>query len=41
LPELWNCTGAECARYWTTAYPAASRLQLAPSIWQDYPGSLS
>jgi peptidoglycan/xylan/chitin deacetylase (PgdA/CDA1 family) len=41
LPELWNCTGAECARHWTTAYPAASRLQLAPSIWQDYPGSLS
>jgi len=41
LPDLWNCTGSECARYWTTAYPAASSLELAPAIWQDYPGSLS
>jgi peptidoglycan/xylan/chitin deacetylase (PgdA/CDA1 family) len=41
LPGLWNATGEECARYWTTSYPAASTLRLEPSIWQDYPGSLS
>jgi hypothetical protein len=41
LPDLWNPTGAECARYWTETYPAASHLKLEPSIWTDYPGSLS
>jgi peptidoglycan/xylan/chitin deacetylase (PgdA/CDA1 family) len=41
LPDLWNATGAECANYWTQAYPASTSLRLAPSIWQDYPGSLS
>ncbi len=41
LPDLWNPTGAECARYWTATYPAATHLKLEPSIWQDYPGSLS
>jgi peptidoglycan/xylan/chitin deacetylase (PgdA/CDA1 family) len=41
LPDLWNPTGAECADYWTTTYPAATHLKLEPSIWQDYPGSLS
>jgi peptidoglycan-N-acetylglucosamine deacetylase len=40
-PDLWNPTGAECARYWRQVYPAAQSLKLAPSIWQDYPGSLS
>jgi peptidoglycan/xylan/chitin deacetylase (PgdA/CDA1 family) len=41
LPELWNPTGAECARYWSDTYPAATHLKLEPSIWRDYPGSLS
>jgi peptidoglycan-N-acetylglucosamine deacetylase len=41
LPDLWNPTGAQCAAYWATTYPAATHLKLAPSIWQDYPGSLS
>ena len=40
-PGLWNPTAAECARYWLEAYPASANLRLAPSIWQDYPGSLS
>ena len=41
LPGLWNPTGAECARYWSETYPAATCLKLEPSIWRDYPGSLS
>lgn len=41
LPDLWNPTGTECARYWSTTYPAATHLRLEPSIWKDYPGSLS
>ncbi len=41
LPDLWNPTGSECAGYWTATYPAATHLKLEPSIWQDYPGSLS
>ena len=41
LPDLWNPTGAECARYWSASYPAATHLRLEPSIWKDYPGSLS
>jgi peptidoglycan/xylan/chitin deacetylase (PgdA/CDA1 family) len=41
LPQVWNATGAECARYWLNAYPAAQRLKLEPSIWRDHPGSLS
>ena len=40
-PGLWNPTAAECARYWLETYPASAHLRLAPSIWQDYPGSLS
>ena len=40
-PSLWNPTGSECARYWLETYPASEHLRLAPSIWQDYPGSLS
>ena len=24
LPDLWNPTGAECARYWAATYPAAT-----------------
>jgi peptidoglycan/xylan/chitin deacetylase (PgdA/CDA1 family) len=41
LPDLWNPTGAECADHWAATYPAATHLKLEPSIWQDYPGSLS
>ena len=41
LPDLWNPTGAECARHWTATYPAAASLALEPSIWKDYPDSLS
>jgi peptidoglycan-N-acetylglucosamine deacetylase len=41
LPGLWNPTGEECARYWSETYPAATHLRLEPSIWKDYPGSLS
>jgi peptidoglycan/xylan/chitin deacetylase (PgdA/CDA1 family) len=41
FPDLWNPTGQECAAYWLEAYPASSHLRLEPSIWQDYPGSLS
>jgi peptidoglycan/xylan/chitin deacetylase (PgdA/CDA1 family) len=41
LPDLWNPTGAECAGYWAQTYPAATHLELEPSIWKDYPGSLS
>jgi peptidoglycan/xylan/chitin deacetylase (PgdA/CDA1 family) len=41
FPAVWNPTGEECARYWLASYPASSYLRLEPSIWQDYPGSLS
>ena len=40
-PSLWNPTAAECARYWLETYPADTHSRLEPSIWQDYPGSLS
>ena len=41
LPELWYATSAQCARHWSKTFPAATHLKLEPSIWQDYPGSLS
>jgi len=41
FPALWNPTGAECAGYWLKTYPASTYLRLEPSIWRDYPGSLS
>jgi peptidoglycan/xylan/chitin deacetylase (PgdA/CDA1 family) len=41
LPDLWHATSAECARHWVTTFPAATHLKLEPSIWRDYPGSLS
>jgi hypothetical protein len=41
FPGLWNPTAAQCAHYWQTHYPARTTLHLEPSIWQDYPGSLS
>ncbi len=39
--DVWNPTAVECARYWRETYPANTHLRLEPSIWQDYPGSLS
>jgi hypothetical protein len=41
FPGLWNPTGTDCARYWLETYPASAYLRLEPSIWRDYPGSLS
>jgi len=38
FPGLWNPTGAACAQHWRESYPEP---RLEPSIWQDYPGSLS
>jgi peptidoglycan/xylan/chitin deacetylase (PgdA/CDA1 family) len=41
FPGLWNPTGTECALHWQDTYPAGTHLALEPSIWVDYPGSLS
>jgi peptidoglycan-N-acetylglucosamine deacetylase len=41
FPGVWNPTSVECARYWRTTYPASEYLKADPSIWRDYPGSLS
>ncbi len=41
FPSIWNPTSAECAAYWKATYPAAEHLKLEPSIWRDYPRSLS
>ena len=41
LPELWYATSEACARHWLKTFPAATHLKLEPSIWRDYPGSLS
>jgi peptidoglycan/xylan/chitin deacetylase (PgdA/CDA1 family) len=41
FPGLWIATGSECAAYWQEHYPASTHLKLEPSIWRDYPGSLS
>lgn len=38
---LWAATGADLASHWATEYPAGAILNLKPSIWQDYPDSLS
>ena len=38
---VWNPTATQCAQYWQTQYPAETTLHLEPSIWKDYPGSLS
>ncbi len=40
-PGLWNPTNAALAAHWQARYPAATHLRLAPSVWRDYPGSLS
>jgi peptidoglycan-N-acetylglucosamine deacetylase len=41
FPGIWNPTAAQCAQYWQAQYPASTTLHLEPSIWKDYPGSLS
>jgi len=41
FPGLWNATGAEVAAWWQQAFPAHTHLRLEPSVWKDYPGSLS
>jgi peptidoglycan/xylan/chitin deacetylase (PgdA/CDA1 family) len=41
LPGLWRATSAECAKHWHATFPATTHLKLEPSIWRDYPGSLS
>jgi peptidoglycan/xylan/chitin deacetylase (PgdA/CDA1 family) len=38
---LWNATGSEVANHWRAAFPAETTLGLEPSVWRDYPGSLS
>ena len=40
-PGVWNETAGTIARYWQEAFPPDKALRLAPSIWKDYPGSLS
>jgi peptidoglycan/xylan/chitin deacetylase (PgdA/CDA1 family) len=41
FPGVWNPTSSECSRHWQATYPAAEYLRLEPSVWRDYPGSLS
>jgi peptidoglycan-N-acetylglucosamine deacetylase len=41
FPGVWNPCSAECAKYWKATYGAAEHLRLEPSLWRDYPGSLS
>ena len=38
---VWSATGGAVARYWLETYPQDKALKLEPSIWKDYPGSLS
>ena len=40
-PGLWVATGSDIARHWQSTYPPETHLRLEPSIWKDYPGSLS
>lgn len=40
-PDLWIATGAEIAAHWRQYFPPETHLKLEPSIWKDYPGSLS
>lgn len=41
FPRIWNATGTEVAAHWAQRHPPQTHLKLAPSIWQDYEGSLS
>ena len=38
---LWNPTAEQCIAHWEKLFPAETHLNLEPSIWRDYPGSLS
>jgi peptidoglycan/xylan/chitin deacetylase (PgdA/CDA1 family) len=40
-PGVWSATGGSIAEHWLTNYPAETHLKLEPSVWQDYPDSLS
>lgn len=41
FPGIWNATGSECAAWWRATFPPETHLKLDPSIWVDYPDSLS
>ena len=41
FPGVWHATSRECARHWQATYPPGAYLRLEPSVWRDYPGSLS
>lgn len=41
MPGIWNPTGSVLARHWVGTFPKDDYLKLEPSIWTDYPGSLS
>jgi peptidoglycan-N-acetylglucosamine deacetylase len=41
LPGLWVATSEDVAKHWVKTFPASTHLNLEPSIWQDYPDSLS
>jgi peptidoglycan/xylan/chitin deacetylase (PgdA/CDA1 family) len=38
---LWNATGSAIAEHWRALCPEADYPRIEPSIWRDYPGSLS
>lgn len=40
-PGVWNATAGAVARHWHDRHPPETALKLEPSIWKDYPGSLS
>jgi peptidoglycan/xylan/chitin deacetylase (PgdA/CDA1 family) len=40
-PGLWNATGRQIARHWQATCPPETHLKLEPSVWRDYPGSIS
>ncbi len=41
FPDVWHARSGECARWWKTTFPPSQYLRLEPSVWRDYPGSLS
>ncbi|SON56647.1 putative urate catabolism protein [Hartmannibacter diazotrophicus] len=41
MPGLFIATGSEIAAHWTATFPAATTLNLKPSIWRDHADSLS
>jgi len=40
-PGVWFAPAGACADHWLATFPAATQLNLEPSIWQDHPSSLS